>query len=151
FISYKTPWCMISFLQGMIMLAGFGAVTLLRAAPNKSARIVVGLLLAACAWNLGWQAWRASFKFSADPRNPYVYSQTSPDLLNLVRRVEQIAAVSPDRQNTLIKVIAPPDSTWPLPWYFRKYDRVGYWTRVQDVPDDVDAPIIIVSPEEQDA
>jgi len=42
--------------------------------------------------------------------------------------VERIAAASSDGRDILIKVIAPPGETWPLPWYFRAYGRVGYWT-----------------------
>jgi predicted membrane-bound mannosyltransferase len=149
-ISYKTPWCIISFLHGMIVLAGFGAVTILKAVANKPAKILVGLLLVAAAGNLGWQAWRASFRLSADPRNPYVYAQTSTDLLNLVKRVEQIAAVSPQGHDMLIAVVAEPYNTWPLPWYFRKFSAVGYWTRARDVPEKIEVPIIITSLAEQE-
>ena len=42
------------------------------------------------AGQLAGQAKRASFDYAADRRNPYVYAQTSPDLLNLVARVEAL-------------------------------------------------------------
>ncbi len=41
---------------------------------------------------------------------------------------DRIAAIAPEKKDMLIKVVAPPEETWPLPWYLRGYGRVGYWT-----------------------
>ena len=150
-IPYKTPWCMLSFLQGMIVLAGIGAATLIQTPKRIWARAVVAALLAIPTGHLGMQAYRGAVTFGADSRNPYVYSQTGTDYLKLVRRVEDIAKVSPEGYNTLIEVIAHPHSTWPLPWDLRKFTRVGYWTEVADVPDVPGVPMIIASPEMADA
>jgi predicted membrane-bound mannosyltransferase len=150
-IPYKTPWCMLSFLQGMIVLAGVGAAALIGMVRPLWGRIAVGLLLALGACHLGGQAYRGAVRFGADPGNPYVYSQTSTDYLKLVDRIEDIAKVSPDGYDTLIEVIAHPHSTWPLPWDLRRFRRVGYWTSVADVPDVPDVPIIVASPETADA
>ena len=50
-ISYKTPWCVLSFWHGMILLAGVGAVVLWLAlgawAARRSARSPVA----------GWREW----------------------------------------------------------------------------------------------
>ena len=94
-ISYKTPWCLLSFWHGMILLAGVGAAALLRSVKQRFLRLALGLLLLAGAGHLAWQARLASMTYAADPRNPYVYAQTSPDLLNLVRQVEALAQVHP--------------------------------------------------------
>ena len=150
-IPYKTPWCMLSFLQGMTVLAGIGAATLIKASKRTWVRVVVAVLLAVPTGHLVLQARDAAVKFGADSRNPYVYSQTSTDYLKLVERVENIAKVSPDGFDTLIEVIAHPHSTWPLPWDLRKFTRVGYWTDVGDAPHVPDVPIIIASPETADA
>src|SRR5437879_3264445 len=48
-ISYKTPWCLLSFWHGFILLAGVGAAVLLRVARFQWARFAAGLLLAAGA------------------------------------------------------------------------------------------------------
>ena len=94
-ISYKTPWCLLSFWHGMILLAGVGAAWLVRRAQAAgSCGSALGLVLLAGAGHLAWQAWLASTTYAADPRNPYVYAQTSPDLLNLVRQVEALAQVA---------------------------------------------------------
>ena len=146
-IPYKTPWCLLSFLHGMILLGGVGAVALVRWARVVPAQVVIGVVLAGLAGHLGWQAYRASFVLYADTRNPYVYAHTSTDALNLVRRVVDLASVSPDGPNTVIKVITP-ENYWPLPWYLRRFTRVGYW---HEVPDNPDAPIIITSADVQPA
>ncbi|MHC4753040.1 MAG: flippase activity-associated protein Agl23 [Planctomycetota bacterium] len=46
-IPYKTPWCMLGFLHGMILLAGLGAVVLVRLVPNVLPRLIVLLLFRA--------------------------------------------------------------------------------------------------------
>jgi len=140
-ISYKTPWCLLGFLQPMILLAGVGAAAIiewLRLLPLKAAAIVV---LAGLTVQLAWQAWRASFKFPADRRNPYVYAQTLPNLLELVKRVEGIAAVAAGH-DTIVKVVGRGGDYWPLPWYLRRFKHVGWYDHL---PDDPYAPIVIVS------
>jgi len=141
-ISYKTPWCLLSFFHGMILLAGVGAAALVeffRARPLKYA--VVAALLGLTA-QLSWQAWRASFVYPADRRNPYVYAQTVPDVLNLVHRTEGLARVSPAGYETVLKIIAPENDYWPLPWYLRRFKHLGWYEKI---PDDPFAPIVMVA------
>lgn len=45
----------------------------------------------------------------------------------------------------LVRVIAPPEETWPLPWYLRKFTRVGYWTASEQVERLEPAEIVILS------
>jgi len=126
-IPYKTPWCLVSFLHPLILLAGFGFDSVLRLLRRTSAKALFTALVALGVVHLGWLASQASFRYCADPGNPYVYSQTVPDLLKLVRRVEQIATVSPEGRDMFIQVVTDPYSAWPLPWYLRSYGKVGYW------------------------
>lgn len=140
-ISYKTPWCLLNFLLGMILLAGVGVVVLVRWVRRRRAQVAVGAVLLAAAAQLGWQAYRASYRFAADRRNPYVYAQTVPNLLELVDRVRGIAQVDPAGYDLVVKVISP-ESFWPLPWYLRPFKRVGWWDRL---PPDPYAPVVIAS------
>jgi hypothetical protein len=78
----------------------------------------------------------------ADSRNPYVYAQTVPDILNLVKRAEGIAQVSNEGWETVVKVVAPESDYWPLPWYLRRFKYIGWY---ENVPEDWMAPIVIVS------
>lgn len=143
FIPYKTPWCMLGFLHGMILMAGVGTVAVYESLRNRGPRVAVALLFALGVFHLGVQARRGSFVFYADTRNPYVYAHTSTDLLNLVERLEDLAKVHPDGHGMLVKVIVPESDYWPLPWYLRRFENVGYWN---EVPDDSDAPVVITMP-----
>lgn len=140
-ISYKTPWCLLNFLIGMILLAGIGAAALSRLCRRKLTRVLVIAVLAAGSAHLAWQAWSASQVHAADRKNPYVYAHTSPDLLRLVERVEAMAQVSPQGRETVVKVVSP-ESYLPLPWYLRGFQHTGWWDKL---PDDPYAPMIIVS------
>ncbi|MHB8055211.1 MAG: flippase activity-associated protein Agl23 [Candidatus Aminicenantales bacterium] len=130
-IPYKTPWNMLAFYLGWLILAGIGAISIFRRADTNLSRAVVLLVLAAGLAHLAWQSRQANFSYPADPRNPYVYAQTSPDFLKLVRRIEALGGVDPEERCLAIKVVAGPYEQWPLPWYLRKYANVGYWTRTE--------------------
>lgn len=135
-IPYKTPWCLLNFLFGMILLAGLGAAFLVERFKWP------GVFILGLAAQLGWQAYRASHVLHSDRRNPYVYAQTAPDLLNLAPKLEAIIKSSPEGLKTVVKVIGDNGDYWPLPWYFRRFENVGWYEKM---PDDPWAPIIIVS------
>lgn len=141
-ISYKTPWCVLSFWHGMLLLAGVGAVVLIRAAKRPWAKIVMSLVLLAGAGQLAAQAWQASARYAADPGNPYVYAQTLPDILDLVKKVDALSNVHPQGRKMLVKVMAPESDFWPLPWYLRAFQQTGWWDKV---PADPYAPVMIVA------
>jgi uncharacterized protein (TIGR03663 family) len=142
FISYKTPWCLLNFWHGMILLAGVGAAMLIHAARFQWAKSAATILLLAGAAQLAAQAWQSAVPFAADRRNPYVYAQTSPSVLELVEKVNSLAEVSPAKHHLRINVIASGGDFWPLPWYFRGFDQVGWW---DNLPEDPFAPVMIVS------
>ncbi len=147
-IPYKTPWNLLPFYFGLVVLAGNGVAFLLRMSRSRVVQALMAVILAAGFLDLAYQDHRANFKRPSDPSNPYVYAQTSPDLLKLVAAVDKAAAVSPERTNLLVEVVAPPDETWPLPWYFRKLGRVGYWTSLDAAAKDIapgQADVVVAS------
>jgi uncharacterized protein (TIGR03663 family) len=141
-IAYKTPWCLLSFWHGMILLAGVGAAWLIHKAANQFLRVVLILLLLAGTAHLGWQAVLANGRYAADYRNPYNYAPTSEDLLRLVRQVEALAQVDPQGRNMLVKVMTTEGDCWPLPWYLRNLKQVCW---LEQVHADPYAPVMIVS------
>ena len=142
-IPYKTPWCALQFLLGLILLAGVGAVALVRVTPTIPLKSVVAVALIAGAGQLGWQSYRASFVRPADPENPWVFAHTSPGLLELGTIVEQFAEAYPDGHGLPIKVIWDDPYYWPLPWYLRRFEQVELWT---SLPADPSAAVVISSP-----
>lgn len=144
-IPYKTPWNIIPFYLGMLVLAGFGISFVLDSCSRIWFKSMVLVLILLGTFHLGLQSWRASFKYYADPRNPYVYAHTSTDFLNLVHRIKDIAAVHPEHKHMLIKVIADPHKMWPLPWYLRGFEKVGYWRETEKAGEIKGTPVLISS------
>ena len=143
-IPYKTPWCMLSFLHGMILLAGFGASVLIRLSPKVVPRAIVSLVLLGATIHLGWLSYLNSYKYYADSRNPYVYAQPTTEIYDLVKKVNFYAKADNLGKNMYIEVICPDHDYWPLPWYLRSFTQVAYRTSV--VYDAPSAPLIIASP-----
>jgi uncharacterized protein (TIGR03663 family) len=142
-IPYKTPWCLLGFWHGWILLAGVGASAMVGWSRRWPVRLtIVGLLLLG-AGQLTMQAYRASYPYADHPRNPYVYAHTLGSALRLVERVEGLAEVDPRGEGLMIKVMAKGGDYWPLPWYLRRFERVGWWGAVADDPV---APVVIASP-----
>jgi uncharacterized protein (TIGR03663 family) len=148
-IPYKTPWCLLGFLHGMILLAGIGAVRLFHA--FRTARIKRTLVLAclgAAAVHLGWQAWAGSFRYEADPRNPYVYAHTTTDVFVIAGRIEGLARAHPLGPAMPIQIISR-ENLWPLPWYLRRFSAVQWWNGVPEAG--ASAPVILATPDMEDA
>jgi uncharacterized protein (TIGR03663 family) len=147
-IPYKTPWCLLGFLHGLVLLAGLGAARLIGVARTFQARVVIIALLVAGTAHLGWQAWAASFPYAADPRNPWVYAHTSTDVFEITRRVEAVAKAHPLGLGMPVEVISD-ENLWPLPWYFRRLTAVR-WER--EAPETgAPAPLVLTTPDMEGA
>lgn len=142
-IPYKTPWNLLGFYFGMILLAAIGTVDFLQIVSRSRKWIILTILIAGCS-HLVWQSYLANFKYYDDPVNPYVYAHSSRDVLAISERVMDVAKSHSDKLETYIQVITPGDDYWPLPWYLRSMPNVGWWNEVENqVPS---APIILASP-----
>ena len=114
-LPYKTPWNILPFYAGVLVVAGIGFSWLVRATPSRLARAAVTCAVAIASLQLGWQAWRASVTYAADPRNPYVYAQTVPDAVRMASRIRDLAALDRHGAAMQVSVIASPYEQWPLP------------------------------------
>jgi uncharacterized protein (TIGR03663 family) len=148
-IPYKTPWNLLPFYVGAIVLAGIGFSMLVRATASRAVRAALAAALVIASGHLGWQAWRASVTYASDPRNPYVYAHTVPDAVRMATRIRELAALHPDGARMQVSVIAPPHEQWPLPWYLRTMPHVGYWTAPGDALA-LQAPVIVASTDHAD-
>jgi uncharacterized protein (TIGR03663 family) len=143
-IPYKTPWNLVPFYAGAFPLAGVGFAALVNKSRSRLIRVLLAGALAAGSVHLGWQAWRAAITYAADPRNPYVYAQTVPDAVRMAARIRNLSAIHPDGARMQVSVIAPASEQWPLPWYLRTMQNVGYWTAPGDALA-LQAPVIVSS------
>ena len=122
-ISYKTPWLMVLPWAHVALLAGFAVChpALLRRGPQ----LVVGALLLLMASAQLVQTSRSSFRFASDARNPYAYPSSSSDLNTLESWITRIDEAASFQSIEPIAVIG--GDYWPLPWYLRRHQHVGYW------------------------
>ncbi len=147
-IPYKTPWSMLSFHQGLIILAALGIVHILKFARKPITRYVALVFVVWGGMHLVVQSVLLNYRYEANPINPYVYAHTSPDIFRIVDRVDELAKAHPDGKNMYIEVVCSENDYWPLPWYLRDYKNTGWWDHVEmNVPA---APVIIISPDCED-
>jgi predicted membrane-bound mannosyltransferase len=166
---------MLGFLHGMILLAGVAVAVLIKMSMDWWQKLLLGLILVLCFIIQPAQAYLGSYHYYADPSNPYVYAHPVtdvveitkrieeiahahpdgvyahpvPDVVEITKRIEEIAQAHPDGRSMYIQVICPKDDYWPLPWYLRGFANVGWWGKVdEDVPS---APVIIASPNAEPA
>lgn len=148
-LSYKTPWSILSAQHSLTLLAGVGAACIWsHLMPGKMLRLGFNLMLTVGIWHLCEQSIRLTgthtnpqFDYSADARNPYVYSHTQKSLLKMIGEVN--AYVGEDAAKTKIQVITP-DSGWPMGWYWRTWKNVGYQEKL---PAKLDADVIVADVE----
>jgi uncharacterized protein (TIGR03663 family) len=144
-IPYKTPWLALNLWIPLSILAATAITSLWRWATDKlHHRAVVPAfcifaLLAAVL--IAHDTRERAFLHPADENNPYAYAHTSEDILGLSTEIADLT-----RRNALatprIAVIA--SDPWPLPWYLRHFQKVGFWQPGQPLPD---ADFFITSPE----
>jgi uncharacterized protein (TIGR03663 family) len=144
FLPYKTPWNIIQFYCGFIILAGFGMEKIWLLISKTWIRVITGLFIFGGIMYLVWQSYTGNFIHYADPDNPYVYAHTSKDVNIVKRSINQIAAIHPDGKDMYIEVVFPGSDYWPLPWYLRDFSHVGWWDKVDfSIPA---ASVVIASP-----
>jgi len=123
-ISYKTPWLMVLPWAHVAVLAGF-AVCHPALEARRGLRIAaVALMLVAAGAQLA-QATRSAFRFASDSRNPYAYPASSSDLNTLEAWITTLDNAAGFQSIEPIIVVGA--EYWPLPWYLRRHQHVGYY------------------------
>ena len=102
---YKTPWCMLGFYHGMLLLAGFGVAALWDLCKRNITRAFLAVLLLCGFAFAGWQCYAVNYAYSAHWRNPYVYGHTEENFMDVVSRIEAVAAIHPEGKNVYVEVI----------------------------------------------
>ncbi len=150
-IPYKTPWCALQILIGLIpaSILGFAYIRHLTASLhaergwtpclahnlwcNLPLIYFAGALLV--GQNIPFLQTLARNPDSKDI--PYNYASASPDVKELAATVAaavESATNHEPRTTPFIAVALPPADTWPFPWYNRPYEhQTGYWTSFDDL------------------
>jgi len=153
-IAYKTPWLCLSFLVPLALAGGsvlqwiyeelgrweadkrkrlFAVAIVLLLATG----VLPGLARASDQKQIHWKTFIPGYqtkdlnfnKYDNDNRYyVYVYAHTRRETLKLVDEINMIAQRSRQGAATGITIVSP--DYWPLPWYLRDYNRVGYYGRI---------------------
>ena len=147
-IPYKTPWCALQILPGLVLVVTLGPFLFIRALhntyenklqPHHNGKRLWGKIWCCMAFLVIYgSALTCNIKedihINRDPDSkdiPYNYASASPqvkDLASLI--IDKIASSQPPTANCFTAVALPPEDTWPLPFYLRTIrDKVGYWTQ----------------------
>lgn len=118
----KIPWLLPHILLPWVFYLSLVLPRRLHSAlETPIQRYVLGSFLILA---ISWQAvitLRASWMLSADPRERLVYTHTSPDMLDFVRRIERYSKNSAEGLDVNMQVVG--GAGWPLYWYFRNYSH----------------------------
>jgi uncharacterized protein (TIGR03663 family) len=123
-IQYKTPWCVLGFLHGWILLSAIG-ISRLRL-KWKAAAPAAALLAILLGGN-----------------GPYRWVETQPDVFLIRDAIDNLARNHPAGKNVPIQIFTT-ENLWPLPWYLRAYPNVQWWRGVPGTAPR--APLILLSP-----
>lgn len=140
-IAYKTPWLMCLPWAYACLLAGL----CLRGAGQwrDSVKVTVGLLFVAVLFQQVRITRYATGRFSSSARNPYAYAPTSRDVEDVEQWMADLSKELPPGALEPVGVIGT--EYWPLPWYLRDFDAIGYWPDTN--PAIRRCPLIIAMPE----
>ena len=125
-LSYKTPWNFLMVYAGLIFLSVY-AVRYFFGRHNKF--YFAGVLVIAVV-HLGYQSWSDNFVHHANPKNTFVYSHPTEDVVEISQKVHEIYGTLPEDPSFFITVIYPGHDYWPLPWYFRDLPDIGWQSEV---------------------
>jgi uncharacterized protein (TIGR03663 family) len=129
-IPYKTPWNILSCYAGLLLLAGYGLVRIirLRTAGWLKTGLIAGVLVGGIYWL--YTGYSINFICCSEPENPYVYAQAGHDVVEIAEAVSRVGLVHPDGRDMQIEIIVPDHEYWPLPWYLRNFNRTAWWDHV---------------------
>ncbi len=138
-LAYKTPWLPCLGWLHICLAAGFGAGQLIRDSRSWWRIPAVAVVVLIVAWQ-SVQSRRAAFRFATDMRTPYAYVPTTRDAERMADWLNDLAGDFPILNSEPVTVAGA--AYWPLPWYLRQFDSVGYW---ETLPADANTrPLILL-------
>ncbi|MCX6875957.1 MAG: TIGR03663 family protein [Verrucomicrobia bacterium] len=140
-LAYKTPWLMVLPWAHVCLLAGFSVIGIAAKRPQWQAAL---LLLAGVALLSQFRQTRYAIgHLASDARNPFAYVPTRRDIETVEPWLHQLAKLAPNHTVEPLAVIG--SGYWPLPWYLRSFNTIGYW---QDPPANIaEFPIVFCVPD----
>jgi uncharacterized protein (TIGR03663 family) len=127
-VGYKTPWISLNFIVPMALASGYTIEVVYQALRGlNQARLLIfaGLLIVGYC---SVQLYQLNFIHYDDDQLPYVYAHTKRQMLAMLDEIDRLARTNGTGGDTGIAIVSP--DYWPLPWYFRDYNKVGYYQQI---------------------
>jgi len=137
--TYKTPWICLNFIVPLALTSGYTLDVIYRKLKEFQQPLIFLVLPLVIVGICSYQLYQLNFVHYDDDQLPYVYAHTKRQMLTMVDQIGSIAKRNGTEAETGIAIVSP--DYWPLPWYFRNYKKVGYYSSI--VP--TNEPIIIGS------
>ncbi len=149
FISYKTPWCIISILWPFVIVYGLWIELILTKKRNGMVYWFSWCLPAVIAVQSAAAAVNLNFMRYTDPSEPYVYVQTKKDLKDIEDIIRKKIESSPGSQNMSVQINL--SDAWPLPWLFSRFPNIGFGDYRHAFNEKADVIFTEVTHEDKDA
>ncbi len=121
YVQEKVPWLTVHILLPLYIMAGYSIPRI--GEYRKALRISALIILILTIPYFVYSSALLNFVHPADPREPAVYVQTSPD-------VKRIAEEIRNRNPSEIAILVTADEYWPLPWYLGDLNIKYYGGRI---------------------
>ncbi len=122
--SFLRDWAPPIILLALVLLASWPSVRSL-GAQKLSQTVVAGLFVLMLIFTFR-TSWRLNYQNGDVPVEMLVYTQTSPELLTVLRDIDRLAFESGQGKDIRITVDSTDGFTWPWAWYLRDYKNVEY-------------------------
>ncbi len=139
-IAYKTPWLMCLPWAHVCWLAGFGVMG---GSRSRTLAWVAAVVAVAALVTQVHQSRLATGRLESDARSPYAYVPTRQDIEGLAEWLGELRELQSGSERGVVAVVG--SDYWPLPWYLREFERIGYWP--EPTPEVEALPIILAMPE----
>ena len=153
FAGEKMPWLTVHMALPLALLAAHAAGTALpaavaalrRAPPWRwlDAGVVAAVVLLLFGWSLRSTA-AVTYLHPDTPVEPLIYTQTSPDVPELMREIEALAEQRGGRSELPVLVDTTDSLSWPWAWYLRDYPQAAYRPSAALLDGDVPADGVVI-------
>ncbi|MBS1960241.1 MAG: TIGR03663 family protein [Bdellovibrionales bacterium] len=138
-VNYKTPWCVLSYYWGLILVSAYWLNKWLESKSKKYA--VMACLFAGYSVS-AYQSWDAAFVNPDQEGHKYIYGQTFRDFMVPLNEIINEARARPELfANERIQIIST--FTWPLPYVLGEFKQAGYYGE-SNAPEVLDGDVILV-------
>ncbi len=137
FISYKTPWCIVSILWPFFFVFAQMASDYLGSKHRSESFIALVVIF----FITTIQSFLLNFVNYADKKEPYVYVHTFKDLNTIINPLFKMVKIS--KANYSLSGLVLRSGEWPLPWVLGDFPKVAFYG-TGAIPPKFDADFLVV-------